>query len=434
MLLLLAMGVAVQAQQKKSALGFSFNFTDFNTPTAIKNTSLGDVLRDYPWYKVKNMSPGFSIHYWQGITNKIDFSVRYNGVFDPSFESIPAADLQTYTNELEASVHAFARKRGVVNPFLTAGIGAGNYYKKKINAYAPLGVGIQFNLLDETYIFLQANYRLSLDKEKVPNALFYSIGVAQSLRGPKEPKVIPPPPPPPVVDRDNDGVVDSLDACPDQAGTAALQGCPDRDGDGIADKDDKCPDQAGLAKYNGCPIPDTDKDGINDEQDKCPTVAGVAKYEGCPVPDKDNDGVNDEEDMCPSVPGTAANKGCPEIKEEIKKKVSIAANNILFATGSAKLVASSYKGLNEVVKILQDDPEMKLAIDGHTDNTGKPDKNQVLSENRANAVKQYIVSKGIDESRLTSAGHGQDSPVADNKTAAGRKKNRRVELTLSYYK
>jgi len=76
---------------------------------------------------------------------------------------------------------------------------------------------------------------------------------------------------------------------------------------------------------------------------------------------------------------------------------------------------------------------MKLAIDGHTDNVGKPEKNQVLSDNRAASVKKYLVSKGVDESRLTSAGHGQDQPVADNKTAAGRAKNRRVELKLNYW-
>ena len=144
---------------------------------------------------------------------------------------------------------------------------------------------------------------------------------------------------PPVVvvkDRDNDGVPDSLDACPDVAGLASLHGCPDRDGDGIADKDDKCPDVPGIAKYGGCPIPDTDHDGINDEEDKCPTVAGVARYGGCPIPDRDNDGVNDEEDKCPDLPGTAANHGCPEVKAEVKKRIDVAAHNIYFATGSAK--------------------------------------------------------------------------------------------------
>lgn len=246
------------------------------------------------------------------------------------------------------------------------------------------------------------------------------------------PKVVVVPPP---VDTDNDGIIDELDKCPTVPGLAKYDGCPipDTDKDGINDEEDKCPTVPGVAKYQGCPIPDTDKDGINDEEDKCPTVPGLARYQGCPIPDSDNDGVNDEEDRCPYLAGTVANHGCPEIQEEVRKKVSVAADRILFATGSAKLAASSNKGLNEVAKILQDNPDMKLAIDGHTDNTGTAEKNQVLSENRAAAVKAYFISKGIDESRITSAGHGQDSPIADNKTAAGRQKNRRVELTLNYY-
>ncbi|HVZ95587.1 MAG TPA: OmpA family protein, partial [Chitinophagaceae bacterium] len=181
-----------------------------------------------------------------------------------------------------------------------------------------------------------------------------------------------------------------------------------------------------MARYQGCPIPDTDKDGINDEEDKCPTVPGLARYQGCPIPDTDGDGVNDEEDKCPNLPGVKENQGCPLIKEEVKKRVDYAAQNILFVTGSYKLAPKSLKGLDEVVKILNDNPEMKLAIDGHTDNVGKEDRNQTLSENRANAVKQYFVSKGIAESRITAAGHGATMPIADNKTAAGRQKNRRV--------
>jgi outer membrane protein OmpA-like peptidoglycan-associated protein len=224
-----------------------------------------------------------------------------------------------------------------------------------------------------------------------------------------------------------------LDACPDQPGVAALQGCPDKDGDGIADKDDKCPDVAGLAKYQGCPIPDTDGDGINDEEDKCPTVAGVARYQGCPVPDTDKDGVNDEEDKCPNEVGPASNFGCPVIDVAVVEKVNKAAQNIFFATGSSKLLAKSYKSLKEVAQILKDNPSYKVAIDGHTDNTGSDELNQKLSEKRANAVKEYLQGNGIDESRMTATGYGESKPIADNKTAAGRAKNRRVEMKLTNY-
>ncbi len=160
----------------------------------------------------------------------------------------------------------------------------------------------------------------------------------------------------------------------------------------------------------------------------------MARYQGCPIPDTDGDGVNDEVDKCVTLPGPASNQGCPIIPDEVKKRVDIAANNILFVTGSYKLLPKSYTGLNEVIKILQQNPQMKLAIDGHTDNVGSDEMNQTLSDNRAGAVKSYFTSKGIDESRITSAGHGETMPIADNKTAAGRQKNRRVEMKLSYYK
>jgi len=211
-------------------------------------------------------------------------------------------------------------------------------------------------------------------------------------------------------------------------------GCPipDTDKDGINDEEDKCPSVVGLARYQGCPTPDSDKDGISDEDDKCPTVFGVARYQGCPVPDTDGDGTSDEDDKCVTISGPADNLGCPVITEEVKKKVNTAAKNILFVTGSAKLQASSNKGLNEVVQILKDNPAMSLSIDGHTDNVGNDELNQKLSDSRAAAVKSYLVSKGVDASRITAKGHGETMPIADNATAAGRQQNRRSEMTLSY--
>ena len=234
-------------------------------------------------------------------------------------------------------------------------------------------------------------------------------------------------------DRDNDGVLDDDDKCPDTPGLASLQGCPDRDGDGIADGDDKCPDQAGLAKYDGCPVPDTDGDGVNDEEDKCPNEKGLARYQGCPIPDTDGDGVNDEEDKCPSRPGPASNQGCPEISKEVVERINIAAKNVFFATGKYNLLAKSNASLNEVAKLMKDDPSLILDISGHTDDVGSEESNQTLSENRANAVKEYLVKQGIAENRLNATGYGEAKPVADNKTAAGRAKNRRTEMTARNY-
>jgi OOP family OmpA-OmpF porin len=426
---------------KGSLIGFGFNFTDFQTPAEIKATSLHDVFKNKDFSSFRRLDVGFSLLYWKGLTKNLDFSARYNGLFFDNSKSTANSSTNSgtsdYSNELEASLHVRPYSDNhFFSPFISAGLGGGNY-NGKIAPYAPLGIGFQFNLQSITYIFLQANYRLSLSKSNLDNGLFYAFGITENISKPKELKVAPPPPPIPAVvvkDRDNDGVVDSLDSCPDVAGLAKFNGCPDTDGDGIVDKDDKCPTVAGLARYQGCPVPDRDKDGINDEEDKCPDVAGVARYQGCPVPDTDNDGVNDEDDKCPTVAGVKENNGCPVVKEEIVKKVAASAKSIFFASGSSKLLPSSFTSLNKVVTILKGDKDLKLYIEGHTDNSGKAEKNQRLSDLRAKAVLDYLIKKGgIDVSRLASEGFGDTQPIASNNIAKGKALNRRVLLKLKYY-
>jgi outer membrane protein OmpA-like peptidoglycan-associated protein len=258
----------------------------------------------------------------------------------------------------------------------------------------------------------------------------FQVGLGWAFRKKPAPVVVAPPPPPVIPDTDGDGIFDNVDKCPTVAGLAKYGGCPipDTDKDGINDEQDKCPTTPGLAKYNGCPIPDTDNDGVNDEQDKCPTVAGLAKYQGCPPPDRDGDGVIDEEDKCPDVAGPASNGGCPAL-ESTKFNASM----VQFNTGTATLTPSAQKGLNEAA-VLLNDPKyapLKVSIEGHTDNVGKPASNKTLSEKRAAAVKAYLVKKGVSADRLSSSGFGDTAPIADNKTKAGKAANRRVEFKVS---
>jgi outer membrane protein OmpA-like peptidoglycan-associated protein len=181
-----------------------------------------------------------------------------------------------------------------------------------------------------------------------------------------------------------------------------------------------------LARYNGCPIPDTDGDGINDEEDKCPTVAGLARYNGCPIPDTDGDGLNDEVDKCPKDKGSAANNGCPLLEEIAEYKFDF--RKVQFVTGSAALTKTAKAELDKAAKIMNEHPDIKVSVEGHTDNTGRVAFNQTLSEKRAAAVKAYIVAKGVAGDRLQAKGFGPSKPIATNKTVAGRALNRRVEF------
>lgn len=396
-LVLLLMGTSAMAQvefdspKKAPQIGFSGNLVDFSASLP----------------KIGKVDPGFSIMFWNGLTNHLDYSLRYNGLFS-NYQKVgtPLSSYSDYKNEAELSFHLKALSDDhLFNPFLTAGIGLGNYAKKIFTPYAPVGLGLQINLASEGYIYLQGNYRLPINDNRLDKNTFFSLGVAQTI-GRRERVADAPPPPPPVAvveikDTDNDGIADNADACPTQAGPRELNGCPDRDGDGIADKDDACPDAAGPASLNGCP-------------------------------DRDGDGVADKDDKCPTLAGPASNNGCPVVKEEVKKRVDEAAKAIYFVTNGDKIEKRSLPALNQILTELNADNDLKVDIDGHTDSQGGDDFNQGLSERRAAAVVNWLTEKGIDASRLKSSGYGETQPVADNGTAKGRQLNRRSEMKLHY--
>ncbi len=235
-------------------------------------------------------------------------------------------------------------------------------------------------------------------------------------------------------DNDNDGFVDSQDRCPDSEGVDG--GCPvyDADKDGINDLGDRCPmeaeDNDEFQDDDGCPDPDNDNDGVFDGKDACPNITedldGFEDGDGCPDLDNDGDGVTDVEDKCPGVRGLPDNNGCPKTKEISRGKLVLSGVN--FQPGKAILTVNSYTILDQVYESLVEWPEVKLEIQGHTDNVGDNMKNLKLSQSRADAVKMYLVKKGIQNDRLRSVGYGEEFPVADNHSAEGREKNRRVEL------
>ncbi len=390
-----------------------------------------------------------------------------------------------------------------LSPFLFAGGGVVNEDLESTAIQFPIGAGLNVKLTPREYLTLSVEYRRSLAENR--DNLQFGLGVLMML-GKKDVKV---------GDKDNDGVLDSDDLCPDKAGTFALRGCPDKDNDGVADKDDKCPETAGSIEKMGCPeskdtdgdgimdeqddcpeeagpsltrgCPDTDKDGVVDKYDKCPEVAGTKDNNGCPTtkdsdgdgiedgldkcptfpgstalngcpdsdgdgiidmedecptlkgtatykgcPDSDGDGVNDKIDRCPYAAGPSSTQGCPEVREEVKQALKKATQSVKFKTGTAVLEFESYKTLNEVSKIMNENPTYNIEISGHTDNVGKSEKNMKLSEDRAKACYDYIVAQGIDPARLVYKGYGKTLPIATNDTVEGRAQNRRTEFNIFF--
>jgi len=127
-----------------------------------------------------------------------------------------------------------------------------------------------------------------------------------------------------------------------------------------------------------------------------------------------------------------ARNGCPEIKEEVKKAITVAFKNLQFETGKSVIVKTSYPSLDQLAKVMNDDKALMLKISGHTDNVGVESENLKLSKARAEAIKTYLNKKGIDEKRISAEGFGSTKPVADNKTTEGRTLNRRVEMAVDY--
>ncbi|NEV92881.1 OmpA family protein [Psychroflexus sp. YR1-1] len=326
----------------------------------------------------------------------------------------------------------------VIDPFL--GIGVGYYWLDDTGASTfDTDLGVNFWFSDKFAFTIKSSYRTAFEDANF-DYFQHTAGVTVAFGG---------------TDTDGDGVYDKNDACPDTPGLAEFNGCPDSDGDGITDAEDECPNTAGLAEFNGCPdtdgdgvadpkdecpndagskmlngCPDADDDGIADKNDVCPNQAGPEANEGCPYPDTDNDGVLDKDDMCPEVAGTQANNGCPEVTEEVQKELNEYAKTINFNSGKTTITEDSEEALEAIMAILEEYPNAKFTIEGHTDSVGSAQNNMRLSEARALSVKAFLVENGVDEFRLSSAGYGEERPVASNNTRAGRAENRRVEINL----
>jgi OOP family OmpA-OmpF porin len=288
-----------------------------------------------------------------------------------------------------------------ITPFMLAGFGYTESNNQEIrsdsqNMYVNGGLGLLIDLTKERGLALRTELRYRLDfQSPTQNDWVGNIGLQIPFGGKEEPKV---------------AMVD-----------------PDSDGDGVPDSRDKCPGTpAGVRVDNtGCPL-DSDGDGVPDYLDKCPgTPSGTpVDDKGCPL-DSDGDGVLDVDDECPGTPpGTRVDsKGCP-------LQAVTALEGVEFGSDSADLTPASEVILDATAAELARHPDMKVEIAGHTSSTGPAEYNQALSERRAQAVADYLISKGLSADRFTVTGYGESDPVADNSSREGRARNRRVEMRI----
>jgi OOP family OmpA-OmpF porin len=324
-----------------------------------------------------------------------------------------------------------------VTPFALLGAGRLGVFSSGMgNDADPLfhfGVGAKAALTPDMLVRLDLRDNMSQKYGASDGTQTHSFeilaGVSLILGRPDEPPAVV------AVDTDGDGLVDRVDKCPMEPGVGA-DGCPvkDMDADGVADTEDKCPDVKGNPP-DGCPIvKDTDADGVPDDKDKCLEQKGDPP-DGCPGDkDSDSDGILDSKDKCPneaeSRNGFEDTDGCPdELPTQVKEFTGVL-KGIEFDRDKATISPASLPALDKSALVLSGYPSLRVLITGHTDDTGGREKNLQLSKARAEAVKAYFVSKGIDTTRIETRGAGSDEPLDSNATAAGRQRNRRIEIKL----
>ncbi len=321
-----------------------------------------------------------------------------------------------------------------VVPFALVGVGRlGAVSRFMANDSDPawhFGVGakVPFNHILSARLDLRDTLTERTQQDGQAHTLEVLLGLTATMERTRKP--IPAPPP----DTDHDGFLDRDDRCPTDAGVAP-DGCPaDMDNDGVLDRDDYCPREAGPAP-KGCPIIDLDPDhdGIMLPCDQCPTEKGV-KPDGCPIRDTDGDGIFDDKDKCPKEPetknGFEDDDGCPDTIPEAVKKFTGVIEGIYFDKAKTSIRPDSKRVLGNAGKVLTTYPSIRLEISGHTSSEGDEAFNQKLSQDRADSVKQWLVDNGIPPERIKTRGAGPSEPIADNKTAAGREKNRRIEFKV----
>ena len=346
-------------------------------------------------------------------------------------------------------------------PFFLAGMGsslanpsAGSAIFVDQDTVSHVGIGVEYEFshawgarADIRSIFLPAihdgtgRYTMEVEGQLALTwRPFAHAPVADAAAGAADAAPVGPP------DADGDGIPDDVDVCPwepeTRNGIRDADGCPEADAVDAPRAATPANGAAGARPAAALPPPearsDPDGDGFFGDDDLCPNAAedkdGFADGDGCPDPDNDQDGIPDSADKCPLVAetfnGFEDNDGCPDEVPATVAKFTGRIEGITFAPNQDLILKQSNKVLLAVVKVLQENPSVRLRIEGHTDDRGDAQKNTELSQRRADAVRAWLLAKGLAPSRLEAKGYGPSKPLADNATAAGRGKNRRVEFHL----
>ena len=372
---------------------------------------------EYRFSKWLSLSAGLSNNKWKANKGNIDGTIIDT---DIKYSAVDF-DLKYYYDEF----FDWFDRNDWIELYLHGGVGV-LVQAKKSGTTMNFGPGANFWFSDQFGLNLNSTAKWVLDyDEDTHNSNHFQLSASLMYRFIDN-------------DDDNDGIKNSNDDCPNVAGVASNNGCPeeiyDRDGDGIVDALDDCPDAYGD-DTNGCPKTvveaDSDGDSVMDSVDNCPKIKGLPTNNGCPLPDSDNDGIVDSADKCPKVPGVESNNGCPYEEIGVGKTDTVTNDmlkTILFETGNANFKQNSYPNLITITEILKRYPEAKFRVEGHTDSAGSYDFNKRLSQTRANAVRNYLVSAGVPSENLVAEGFGETQPTASNLTKEGRRLNRRVVI------
>ena len=371
---------------------------------------------EYRFSNSLSLSVAWSNNKWKANKGRIDGAIIPS---DVKYSAIDL-DLKYYYNQ---SFGGWFDRNDWLELYLHGGVGRASQADQS-GMTLNVGPGVNIWFSDQFGLNLNGTGKWTLNKEEY-NSNHFQYSTSLMYRFASRDK-----------DDDNDGVRNKMDDCPNVSGVAQNNGCPeeaDSDGDGVVDAMDKCPEAYGTD--NGCPEvlmeADTDGDSVLDSADKCPKIKGLPTNNGCPLPDSDNDGIVDVADKCPNVPGVESNNGCPYEEIEIgttDTNLNIVSKGILFNSGNSNFRQESYPVLIKVVEMMKQHPEAQFKIEGHTDSSGGYDSNKRLSQTRANAVRNYLISSGIPSENLIAEGFGETRPVVSNLTGEGRRLNRRVEI------